>query len=308
MLLEHGCMIRHVRMGSLAFILGLEGMLSVASAGQFDPLDEPINAIAASAQGRVGVAFEVMETGERHASHGDEAFPMQSVYKFPIAMAVLSRIDDGRLTLDQKVRVEPADFLTRLQHSPIRDRHPEGVTLRIEELLRLMVQESDGTACDVLLRLIDGPDSANQYLRDLGVHDVVIATTERAMGTDELVQYRNSATPDGMVRLLRALHEGRGLSPASRTRLLRWMTDTTTGRHRLKALLPTGTVIAHKTGSSRTFDGLTRATNDTGLITLPDGRHLAIAIFVSDSRADDTTRDAVIAGVARAVWDLVTAL
>lgn len=306
MLIDHACMIRRVCIGSLAFVLGSVGMLSSAIAGQLERLREQIDAISVSAQARVGVAFEVLETGERRGWLGDETFPMQSVYKFPIAMAVLSRIDDGQLTLDQEVRVEPADYLSPLQHSPIRDRHPEGVTLSVDDLLRFMVQESDGSACDVLLGLIGGPDVASEYLRGLGVNDVIIATTEREMGADELVQYRNSATPDGIVKLLRALHEGSGLSSGSRARLLRWMIATTTGRHRLKALVPAGTVIAHKTGSSRTFDGLTRATNDAGLITLPDGRHLAIAVFVSDSRADDATRDAVIARVALAVWDHVT--
>jgi beta-lactamase class A len=67
--------------------------------------------------------------------------------------------------------------------------------------------------------------------------------------------------------------------------------------------LPDGTVIAHKTGTSRTVDGVTAATNDVGLVTLPNGRHLEIAVFVSDSQADDATREQVIAKIARAAWD-----
>ncbi len=81
------------------------------------------------------------------------------------------------------------------------------------------------------------------------------------------------------------------------------MTQTPTGLKRIKGLLPTGTVVAHKTGTSRTVNGRTAATNDVGLITLPNGRHLAVAVFVSDSRADDATREEVIARVARAAWD-----
>jgi beta-lactamase class A len=62
-------------------------------------------------------------------------------------------------------------------------------------------------------------------------------------------------------------------------------------------------VVAHKTGTSGTSAGLTRATNDIGLVTLPNGRHMAIAVFVSDSPADTDTREAVIARIARAAWD-----
>jgi beta-lactamase class A len=106
-----------------------------------------------------------------------------------------------------------------------------------------------------------------------------------------------------MASLLTAFYRGRGLSAESRDLLMRLLTETTTFPKRLKGLLPPGTIVAHKTGSSGTSHGLTRATNDVGLVTLPDGRHLAIAVFVSDSRAAADARDRVIAEFARAAWD-----
>jgi beta-lactamase class A len=81
------------------------------------------------------------------------------------------------------------------------------------------------------------------------------------------------------------------------------MTQTSTGPRRIKGLLPARAVVAHKTGSSRTVDGRTAATNDVGLVTLPNGRHFALAVFVADSRANDPTREGVIAKVARAAWN-----
>jgi beta-lactamase class A len=81
------------------------------------------------------------------------------------------------------------------------------------------------------------------------------------------------------------------------------MTETPTGLKRLKGLLPAGTVVAHKTGTSGSADGLTAATNDVGLITLLNGRHLAIAVFVSDSPADDATREEVIAKIAQVAFN-----
>lgn len=228
---------------------------------------------------------------------------MQSVYKFPIGMAVLAQVDQGKLKLDQQVRVETSDFVSDLQHSPIRDENPQGVELSLAELLKYMVSESDGTACDVLLKLVGGPEVVTQYLRDLGVNGIVVANTEKEIGQDKAVQYRNYATPDAAVVLLRALYEGQGLSESSQALLLRLMTDTPTGLRRIKGLLPDGTVVAHKTGTSRTVDGVTAATNDVELVTLPNGRHLAIAVFVSDSRANDAIREEVIAKVTRAAWD-----
>jgi beta-lactamase class A len=266
-------------------------------------LRDRIEQISHAAQGRVGVTATVLETGESVTLNGNQRFPMQSVYKFPIAMAVLAQVDQGNLKLDQKIRVETSDFVSDLQHSPIRDENPQGTELSLAELLKYMVSESDGTACDVLLRLIGGPEVVTQYLRDLDVNNIVVANTEKEIGQDKAVQYRNYATPDAAVVLLRAFHKGKGLSESSQALLRRWMIETSTGPKRIKGLLPDGTVVAHKTGTSSTVNGVTAATNDVGLVTLQNGRHLAIAVFVSDSQATDTTREEVIAKVARAAWD-----
>ncbi len=81
------------------------------------------------------------------------------------------------------------------------------------------------------------------------------------------------------------------------------MTESTTGAKPFERFLPKRTVVAHKTGTSGTQNGITAATNDIGVITLPNGNHIAIAVFVSDSSADEKTREAVIARIAKAVWD-----
>ena len=285
------------------FILALCCASASAQSPASEDLRGKIEQIARDARGRVGVVALVLETGESAAVQGDKRFPMQSVYKLPIGMAVLDQVDHGRLNLEQRIRVQKRDFVSAGQHSPIRDQHPGGVELSLDELLRFNTSESDGTACDVLLRVIGGAPVVNRYLRGLGIQGIRVATTEQAMGRNEMVQYRNWATPAAMVALLRALQEGRGLSAPSRTRLLHWMTDTPTSPRRIKGRLPAGTLVAHKTGTSGTSAGLTRATNDVGLITLSNGNHLAIAVFVSDSTADEATREGVIARIAQAAWE-----
>jgi beta-lactamase class A len=266
-------------------------------------LQKQFAAIARDANGKVGVAVELLEAKESVMLNGQEKFPMQSVYKLPIAMAALHGVDEGTLKLEQLIQVTTNDFVTKMQNSPIRDAHPLGAELSVSNLLRQMISESDGTACDVLLRVLGGPASVDHYLLKLGVTNIVVATTEKAMGQDELVQYRNWATPEGMTELLGMLHEGRGLSGPSRRMLLQFMTESFTGPYRIRGLLPAGTRVAHKTGSSRTVGGLARATNEAGIVTLPDGRHLAITVFVSDSVADNMAREAVIAKISRAAWD-----
>jgi beta-lactamase class A len=261
--------------------------------------------IANSSGGRVGAAVELLETGESVSLDGEGRYPMQSVYKLPIAMAVLQRVEAGSLKLDEQVRVAEDEVAPPRMYSPLRDRHPKGAfEVSMRELLRTMMVESDNTACDVLLRVVGGPAKVEEYLRGVGLDNIAVATTEREQSTGPEVQYRNWATPLGMLKLLRALHEGRGVSQPGRALLLQLMTESTTGPQRLKGKLPAGTAVAHKTGTSGTdAAGLTRATNDVGIITLPDGRHLAVVVFVSESKANAAVREGVIARIARAAWD-----
>jgi beta-lactamase class A len=274
--------------------------ITTSNTDRRNKLRQQIKQISETARGRVGVTATVLETGESVSLNGNQRFPMQSVYKFPIALAVLDRVDRGKLKLDQKIRIKISDVV---RGSQILDRESIGVELALSELLKYMVSDSDNTACDVLLQLIGEPKIVTQYLRGIGVNDLVVANTEQELRQNPALQYRNNATPDAAVVLLRTFQEGKMLSKSSQALLRRLMTETSTGKKRIKGLLPNGTVVAHKTGTSATVKGVTAATNDVGLVTLPNGRHLAIAVFVSDSTADESIRERSIAQVTRTVWD-----
>jgi beta-lactamase class A len=286
------------------FAAGCAGNAATSSRDSSSPLTQQIQRIAATIHGNVGVAVLSLGSNDSTLVRGDDRFPMHSVYKLPIAMAVLREVDLGRMRLDQPIRIEADDLAPPAVYSPIRDQYPRGgVTLTVEQLLRPMIELSDSTASDLFLRLLGDPNAVTRYLRSVGIEDIVVATTEREMAADDLAQYRSWATPAGMLRLLAALHDEHPISDSSRAKLIQWMTDAQTGPNRLKGLLPAGTVVAHKTGTAPTIRGLTRATNDVGYIRLPDGRVVAVAVFISDSPDDTAARERVIAQVARAVWD-----
>jgi beta-lactamase class A len=267
-------------------------------------LQSEVTQIASLSKGRVGVFALMLETGETLASlNSQDHFPMQSVYKLPISMAVMKQVDEGKLSLDQKVRIAKEDYVGSAAHSPIRDKNPNGAELTIKELVRYALSESDGTASDVLMKLAGGNGSVQSYLTDLPVNDLIVLSSEKELSEDDTAQYRNYASPVSAVALLRALYERRGLSESSQALVIKYLTESTPGAKRLKGLLPAGTVVAHKTGTSGTAKGMTAATNDIGIITLANGKHLAIAVFVSDSPADEDTREGVIAKIAKAIYD-----
>ena len=265
-------------------------------------LERRIAAIATDAQGQVSVACSLAGTAFNCDLQPHAHPPMQSVFKLPLAIVTLHMVENGKLSLDQLVRFQASDRILPHTYSPLQDKYPAAdVDLPLGDLLRMAVSLSDNVAADMVLRTIGGPALVDAYFRASGGFH--LEDNEAGLHRDVAAQYRNWWEPAAAVALLRRLDENSPLTPAHTALLLGWMRDSPTGRHRIKGDLPAGTVVWHKTGLSFTDDGLTHATNDIGLIALPDGRRLAIAIFVTDSKADEATRESVIARIARAAYD-----
>ena len=276
--------------------------LSPCAFGQ-TTLQRKIENHAQHISGNVGVQGMLLETEETVSYNADQRFPMQSVYKFPIAMAVLDQIDKGALALEQVVHVDSTDYIPR-GYSPIREKFPAGVDLTIRELLKYTIL-SDGSASDILLNTIGGAEVADDYVESLGVKDddISIAILEKIQVVNDTIQYQNWSTPKAMTQLLKIFYMDSVLSEESQSLLFQNMVDSKTGLGRIRGLLPEGTIVAHKTGTAATYNELTRATNDVGIVVLPNGKHLAISIFVSDSYASPTERDRVIAKISKSVFD-----
>lgn len=284
-----------------AFIIFISFYNSTNAAAQ-NKVRVQLQKIAGTINARIGLSAVVIETGDTINFNSGQRFPMQSVYKFPIAMAILHKADQGKISLDQKVSISPAEIIQR-GVSSIREKYPQGTVLTVNELLRLNLVESDGTACDVLIRLMGGTQKVQNYITGLGVENLIIATTEKVQVSDDWIQYQNWSTPAAMTALLKEFYSTNVLSEKNRKALLKWMEDSVPGNKRLKGSLPQGTVVAHKTGTSGTFNGFTRATNDVGIITLPDGNHLAISIFVSDAYGSMQEKEGIIAAMTKSIWD-----
>jgi len=269
-----------------------------------DSLKNQIIQIAKQSKGIVGVSILGIETRDTLNYNGNSRLVMHSVMKVPIAMTVLNLVDKGKYKLDQKMKVGKGDMHPNTW-SPLRDKYPDGAEITLSELLGYMVSRSDNNACDFLLKKLGGTQTVMDYLQSLGIKGINIVASEGDMAKAWEVQYTNWCKPAEVVRLLDLFYSGKALSKNSNDFLLKIMTETTTGPKRLKGLLPADAVVAHKTGTSGTNDeGLTPATNDVGIITLPNGKHLAIAVFVCNSKADDATRELVIAQIAKAAWDV----
>ncbi len=281
----------------LLFILS-----AVSTLGQ-EPLRQQIQAIAREAHGQVSVACSLPGSALNCDLNPNAQPPMQSVFKLPLALTVLHQIEQGTFSLDQPVRFLPQDRILPHVYSPLQDQYPDaGVDIPLRELLRLSVSLSDNVAADILLRLVNGPKTVNTYIAELRINGFHLQDSEAVLHHEVPAQYRNWFAPAGAVQLLRRISDNSPLTPEHTDLLVGWMTPALRTK-RLEANLPAGTRVAHKSGTSDVDHGLAHATNDIGLIPLPDGRRIAIAVFVTDSTADQATREQVIARIARAAYD-----
>ncbi len=236
----------------------------------------------------IGVAAVDLQTGKRISIRGDERFPMGSVYKVPIALEVLRTQQ-----LERVITIEPEDFSPGW--SPLRDAAKgKPIVMTIEQLAEAMVKLSDNTACDALLRIVT-PQAVTKLMPDgirVDRQEREMAAELREAGGRERYASdpRDTATPDAMLGLFIDIAQKRP------EKLMRWMTETTTGPKRIKAGLPKGTVVAHKTG---TMPG---TTNDVAII---DGRYV-VAIFTKASKLENEDVEPDIAAVARAVYEELT--
>jgi beta-lactamase class A len=266
-------------------------------------LKAKIDSIGREAKGTVGFAMLGIENRDTLSIRGRNHLPMQSVMKLPIAITVLHYIDEGRLSLDQLIHIDKSDLPET--YSPLRDKFPDGnVDVSIKVLLSYMISLSDNDACDILLKTLGGPEVVDTYMHSFGIKGVAIKASEFEMAKSWGVQFTNWCEPKEMVRLLDIAMKPNFLSKPNQDYLWKVMTATSTGPKQIKGLLPAGTVMAHKTGRSGTNDqGITAATNDVGIITLPNGKHLALAIFITNSTVDLITRESVIARIAEAAYN-----
>ena len=269
----------------------------------YDWLRVQVDSMARSFPAKVGIAIMYIETGDTFSYNGMAQMPMQSTYKFPQALAVLSQVEKGKLSLEQKVFISKAEMIKETW-SPMRDSFPNGnISLTVAQLLTYTVSYSDNIACDVVFKLLSGPATVQAYLDSIGITGVKVLSTEDELHRDGSLQYKNWAAPVEMIKLLHQFYTGKLLNAEHTTFLRAQMEQSFNSAKRIKGMLPDNVVVAHKTGTSFKDGGPTHAVNDIGVITLPNRQHIAIALFVADTDVPPGDCEMWMAKVSRMIYD-----
>lgn len=310
---------------------GMRMTVSTTPKLDIEGLQRAVDGIAAAARpGVLGVGLMNLESGQSFITNTDRPFPMQSVFKLPLAAAAFAEVDTGRLPLTQRVTIREEQLSP--QYSPIATAWPGRRDYTVQELLEAVLVESDNTAADVLMKRIGGPGVVtawidakripglriDRYERELqpeiygmpsfrpAWRDPAAFAAARAAVPPEarlaamrryMADPRDTVTPLGMLEFLQRLDRRELVTPDSTRRLMALMARTTRGNARIRAGLPAGAFLAHRPGTSGVDQGISTAHNDVGIFTLADKRAYALAVFLSGAALDDTGRDRVIAQV-----------
>lgn len=289
--------------------------------------------IATRFDGRYGLSVRDVAAGWTAGHDGAALYPQQSVAKLWTALAVFDAVDRGALRLDRTVHVTRADM--SVFHQPLRARvGSAGLDLDVQALLEGALAQSDNACDDILIRLVGeaapqravdsrglgairaGPQERYLQTRIAGLawrpelavgdaferaRDKLDPALRRARLAAYLADPPEGAAPDAMTGALARLHAGELLSPASTAAFLAILAATTTGPMRLKAGLPPGWTIAHKTGTGQDLYGLSTGFNDVAVVTAPDGRVYTLAAMIASTSRPVPERQLAMQDVARAV-------
>lgn len=270
---------------------------------QSQSIENQISDFLKEKRATVGVAV-LNDKGDMIQYNNHVHFPLFSVFKFHVALAVLDKMDKQNVSLDSIMFVK-ASQLHPDTYSPLRQKFPDqDLNISLRELLQYNISLSDNNACDILIEYVGGTKQVNDYIKKLGIHDFNISETEVNMHIDTKSAYQNWSTPTEMVRLLKIADERHLFNSHYKDFLWQTMIATSTGSNKLKGMLPSEIVLGHKTGSSdRTPEGMKIGDNDAGFVLLPDGRKYYIAVFVMDSHETDEANAAIIARISKMIYD-----
>jgi beta-lactamase class A len=307
-----------------------------AGSGAARALEARVRELGRAFPGEVGIAVREVDgpSGLMASWNGNRFFPQQSVSKFWVALTAFDRVDRGALDLDRSVTITRADLT--LFNQPIAAQiGPNGYRTTLGSLVFRAITQSDNTCNDLVLRHAGGPDAVRAMLERNGLTGIRFGPGERMLQAGIAgMQWNNAfsvgrgfeaarsqvpasrrrdaferyiedpvdgATPEGITNGLARLQRGELLSRASTARLLSIMSQTRTGRMRLRGGLAPGWSLAHKTGSGQILNGTQAGYNDIGILTSPEGRHYAVAVMIGRTSTPNLTRMQLMQNVTRAV-------
>jgi beta-lactamase class A len=283
------------------------------------------------ARGEVGVAVKHLESGTEILVNADKKYPMASTYKLPVLVELFYQRAEGKLALEDRIEIQPSDIHIG-SGSMVALFDPPGISIDIRNLINMSMRVSDNSAADILLKKTEA-GNVSQRMKTLGLDSIridrstlemildqsgldfatygalparevrklldAIDSKTAALADEEFNKVdKDTAKPSDMNRLLEMIFNGEIVDRASSDEIIAILKECQTGAARIRGLLPPETDVAHKSGS------ISGSINDTGIVFLPyNAGHLAVTVFMRNTKGTTAARERVIADVTRYAYD-----
>jgi beta-lactamase class A len=244
--------------------------------------------------GRLGVAAIDVASGRELHFDAESRYAMASTFKLPLAAMVLWLADRSDLSLAEELSFAPGD---PLPNSPTVEAARAEGRLPIMRLCAGIIEVSDNSAANLLLRRTGGPEALTRFIRAQGDRVTRLDRFELELNSNLPGDVRDTTSPAAMAALARKLVLGDLLSRQSRNHLSGWLTKSVPGLDRLKAGFPVPPwLVGHKTGT-----GANGAVNDVAIAWRSGKPPVVVACYQSGGSADAAIRAAAHAAVGRLV-------
>lgn len=264
-------------------------------------LTSDIQEVIKGKKAQVGVA--VLYKDDAVTVNNDDQYPLISVFKFHIALAVLKKMEQEGIPLTAVVTLRPSDIDTKTWSPMYKKYKSKKITLSYGDLINYMVSQSDNNACNRLIYFVGGIQNVNAFIKDLGIDQIQLIETEKSMEQDIRKSYNNWSTPLSVAQLLRKVYTEKVLSDKHFAFLEKAMLASASGKDKFRAGLPKEIEVGHKTGMSyRTPEGVRMCDADVGVIYMPEGEKCYLAVLVKDSKESDAVNVKIMADIANKVY------
>lgn len=222
-------------------------------------LEEKIKKQAKTFGQETGIVIEDLSTGWKITVNANRLFPSASMVKVPIMAGIFYARAEKTLDLKQRLVLKNRH---KALGSGVLKEYAQGTTLDIDDLIELMIIESDNTAANMLIEYL-GLAPLNNYFKKMGLNNTNIA---RKMMDFKSRRYglENFTSASDLAYLLEEIYNYKLINKGFSRRCLGILKKQKI-RDRIPAKLPPGTIVAHKTGLER------GVCHDTGIVFTPRG-------------------------------------
>ena len=210
------------------------------------------------------------ETGKYAAINEDKVYPAASIIKIPVLVQLFKSIEANQVSIYDEMILT---HYYRASGSGDMQYAQEGRKYTLDELARVMIQNSDNSATNMLMAKVGGMDDVNTGIRSWGLKNTHVNTwLPDLTGT-------NTTTAYDMAKILYNLENSSFLNINSREDIIKYMSKVKNNRL-IQAGLPEGVPFAHKTGDIGTMLG------DAGIVYMPSGQHYIVVILAKRPHND----------------------